>query len=203
MADSLFGAVVVKRVRDAVVLNIRDMFRTDVSYPYIDNNDGSLNFDQTKISINDVTPLDHLFYPSIIVSTVAGEESRFIQEDYLSSTVNADGSITELRGAPINFSVLIQSQALDTVVRDELLDKIYDHFKMITDDLAANGVAIIKTFLESDKREFVQDRWIYTSGVRMSLYAEWLDSEVTAVSGTLREITGKISTPTVSQNFRL
>jgi hypothetical protein len=199
------GALIAKRVRDAVVLNLRRVFALDVDYPYVENLDGSLNFDLTKISINDVTPGDHLFYPSIIVSTLSGEESRFLQEDFISSTRDKDDNIFEVRGASIHFMVNIQAQALDTIVRDELLDRIYQKFKLITDDLADRGVAIIKTTLEGDKREFIQDRWIYSSGVRMSLYGEWIEEEGVDPNQTVGKLTGVIVTETgqVRQEYRV
>lgn len=199
------GALIAKRVRDAVVLNLRRVFATDVEYPYVENIDGSLNFDSTKVSINDVTPGDHLFYPSIIVSTLSGEESRFLQEDFISSTPTEDGGHFEVRGAPIYFTVNIQAQALDTIARDELLDKIYQKFKLITDDLADRGVAIIKTSLEGDKREFIQDRWIYSSGIRMSLYGEWTEEEGVDPNQTVGKLTGVIVTETgdVKQEYRV
>jgi len=195
MADSLTGAVIARRVRDAIVTNLRDIFTADTDYPYVANSDGTLNFDLTKIAINDVTPNDHLYYPSIICSTLSGEEERFLQEDLMNYEVAEDGTITETRGAPLVFSCSIQGQSLDTITRDALLDKIYRNFKVITDALAVNGVAVVKTSLETDKREFIQDRWIYSSGVRMELFGEWTDLVITGPDGTVDRITGAISTP--------
>jgi hypothetical protein len=194
------GAVIVKRVRDAIVLNLRRIFASDPIYTYSENPDGTLNVDCSKIGINDATPATSLVYPSIICSTASGEETRFLQEDFFSSTEDAEGNITEIRGAPIVFQVTILVTSLDTITRDEVLDKIYRNFKIITDDLADNGIGIIKTSLETDRREFVQDRWLYTSGVRMSLYGEWIEEEV--VSSKLEGIKGKIYTDYIQQEFR-
>lgn len=199
------GALIAKRVRDAVVLNLRRVFKLDTDYPYVETTEGALDFDATKVSINDVTPNDHLFYPSIIVATLSGEESRFIQEDFISESRDKDDNIHEVRGAPMYFTVNIQAQALDTIARDQLLDKIYQKFKLITDDLADSGVAIIKTSLESDKREFIQDRWVYSSGIRMSLYGEWIEEEAVDPNQTIGKLTGVISTDTrqVIQEYRV
>lgn len=200
MADSLFGPVIAKRVRDAIVLNLRRAFSTDTDYPYVQNLDGTVNFDQTKITINDVTPDDHLFFPTIIVSSLAGEEHRFLQEDFFNFSVDPDTQVaTETRGAPITFSVKIEATALDTVVRDEVLDRLYQKFKIVTDDLADNGVGVVKTSLLADRREFPHDRWIYTSGVLMTLYGEWLEEEV--VTDTVGSISGEVSTTTIDQTF--
>jgi len=197
------GAFICYRIRDAIVLNLRRVFALDTEYPYVENIDHSVNFDQTKITINDVTPLDHFFYPNIVVSALQGEEMRVLQEDFISEKVNEDGSIKDVRGTPMAFIVSITAQGLDTITRDKLLDKIYQKFKLITDDLADRGVGIVKTSLESDRREFIQDRWIYTSGIRMSLYGEWTEEDVT--TDVVGKLTGQISTETgqVKQEFRV
>lgn len=155
---SWLGAIIIKRVRDAIVLNLRRQFTYDTMYPYVEtatytalaglaslvnetpfvvgvgtkfttslkvgnqvqfgsdptNNyyvlsiasDTSLtlttnftgativgsainyasnvvvNFDCTRIAINDATPQDYYYLPAITVSTAAGEEHRFLQEDF-------------------------------------------------------------------------------------------------------------------------
>jgi len=186
------GAVIAKRVRDAIILNLRRAFSTDITYPYIENLDGSVDYDCSKVLINDVTPEDHLSYPSINVMSLSGEESRFLQEDYF-NTLDCSGTTrVDLRGAPMYFSVSVEATALDTITRDELLDRLYQRFKIITDDLADNGVAIIKTSLNRDRREFIQDRWFYTSGVEMKLYAEWIEQDLIPEDSTLQKIKGEI-----------
>jgi hypothetical protein len=200
MADSLFGPVIAKRVRDAIVLNLRRAFAADPDYTYAQNVDGTVNFDATKITINDVTPDDHLFFPTIIVSSLAGEEHRFLQEDFFNYSVDPNTNVaTEIRGAPITFSVKIEATALDTIVRDEFLDRLYQKFKIIMDDMADNGVGVVKTSLLPDRREFPHDRWIYTSGVMMTLYGEWLEEEV--VTSTVGSISGEVSTVDIDQPF--
>lgn len=177
------GPLIIKRVRDSVILNLRRAFSTDSLFPYVEaaGPDGAVDFDCTKVVINDVTPEDHYFLPSINVMTASGEETRFIQEDFFE--VCDDGK--ERRGAPLKLSVTVEAKALDVVTRDELLDRLYQKFKIVMDDLADNGVGVIKTSINSDRREFINDRWFYTSGVTLMLYAEWVEEDALDPNSTL------------------
>ena len=175
------GPLIIKRVRDSVILNLRRAFSTDILFPYVENNDGTVDFDCSKVVINDATPDDHYFIPSINVMTASGEEFRFLQEDFFE--ICDDGK--ERRGAPLKLSVTVEAKALDVITRDELLDRLYQKFKIVTDDLADNGVGVIKTSIQADRREFINDRWFYTSGVTMMLYAEWIEEENLDPNSTL------------------
>ncbi len=188
----ILGPIIAKRVRDSIILNFRRGFSTDTLFPYVENPDGSVDFDCSKVVINDATSEDHMSIPSINVMALSGEESRFIQED-LFNDVDCAGNAVVQRGAPMYFSVLVEATALDVITRDELLDRMYQKFKIVTDDLADNGVAIIKTSLARDKRQFINDRWWYTSGVDMKLYAEWIEEDVITEDQTLRKIKGTIT----------
>lgn len=192
----LTGPVIARRVRDAIVVNLRNQFALDPVYPYIENADGTLNINTiapyTQIAINDATPIDFLIYPCITVENLSGVEHRFLQQDYFEQFKDASGNIHERRGAPMTMEVTIKATALDTVVRDQVLDRLYERFKILTDYLSASGVGIVKTDLLSDGREYPYDRWVYTAGIKMTLYVEW--TEVNPIGATLEKITGKIST---------
>src|ERR1035437_7158093 len=198
-APVLTGPVISRRVRDAIVLNLRNQFSTDTEYPYVENVDGTLDFTRTKVAINDATPMDFLIYPSITVKNLSGEEHRFLQEDYIEQFTDANGVVSDRRGAPMTMEVTIEAMALDTVVRDQILDRLYERFKILTDYLSASGVGIVKTSLLSDGREYPHDRWIYTSGIRMTLYVEW--TEVSAIGPTLTKITNTVSTDTITESL--
>lgn len=178
------GPLIVKRIRDAIILNLRRAFSTDATFPYVENA-GIVDFDCTKVVINDATPEDHFMLPSINVMTASGTEFRFLQEDMFETNCNVDGVVFDRRGAPMKFSVTVEATALDVITRDELLDRMYQKFKIVTDDLATNGVGVIQTTLRPDSRRFINDRWWYTSGVEMSLYAEWLEEDIIDPNSTL------------------
>lgn len=198
----LTGPLIMKRVRDAVILNFRRAFSTDVLYTYVENIDGTVNFDCTKIVINDATPEDHFYLPTINVMTASGEEQRVLQEDFLEE-FEENGQVIR-RGAPMSFTVGIEAMALDVVTRDELLDRMYERLKLITDDLADKGVGILKTSLRPDRRDFRGDRWMYTSGVDLHLYAEWLEEDAIDPDDTLNKTSGTITTNAgVVQDFKI
>jgi hypothetical protein len=203
----LTGPVIARRVRDAIVVNLRNQFALDPVYPYIENPDGTLNINTTppytQIAINDATPIDFLIYPCITVENLSGEEHRFLQQDYFEQFKDASGNVFNRRGAPMTMEVTIKATALDTVVRDQVLDRLYERFKILTDYLSASGVGVVKTSLLADGREFPYDRWIYTSGIRMTLYVEW--TEINPIGATLAKITGTVTTEdqAISESFKL
>jgi len=279
MSYSWTGAIIIKRVRDAIVLNLRRAFSYDPKYHYavtmmltpavgvvsvtngssvvtgsgttfttsfvigsiiqfsgqpgvsyyvksvssntsltlttdylgtttgsstISRGTESVNFDCSGIAINDVTPEDYYSLPSINVMTTSGEEHRFIQEDFFEAFVDGNGEMSDRRGAPLDITVLVEATAIDIITRDELVDRLYEYFKIITDDLANNGIGILKTSINTDRREFKNDRWYYTSGVTMRLYAEWLDENLTDPNSTVSGIKGSITTDFgVDQGFKI
>jgi len=177
MSVYITGAVIAKRVRDAIILNFRRAFAYDTLYTYVeDPTTHVVNWDCTKIVINDATPSDYFYLPSINVMNLSGTEERFIQEDFFQYTVE-NGIPVMRRGAPIYFTVGITVTALDVIQRDEVMDRLYQTLKIITDDLANSGVGIIRTSLSRDGREFIGDRWFYSSGVELRLYAEWIEDQ--------------------------
>jgi hypothetical protein len=278
---SWLGPIIIKRVRDAIVLNLRRQFLYDSLYPYVEtvtfttlpgvvdlinetpfvtgtgtkflttlkvgnrvqfgadtnyyyvstiSSDTNLalttnytgattvgstvswasnvvvNFDCTRIAINDATPQDYYYLPSINVMTAAGEETRFLQEDFFEEFTDANGNQSERRGAPMSINVTIDAMALDVITRDQLVDRLYEKFKIITTDLAANGIGILKTSISPDSRKFENDRWYYTSSVTMHLYAEWLDEDITPPNTSLTGMGVDIYTPPphgINQRFSL
>lgn len=198
------GANIIKRVRDAIILNFRRGFLYDTKYPYVQNLDGTVNFDCTRIVINDSTPEDYYSLPSINIMTASGEEHRFIQEDFFEEFKDSNGEMSARRGAPLDIRVTVEATALDIITRDELVDRMYEKFKIITNDLADNGIGILKTSINMDRKDFRNDRWFYTSGVTLQLYAEWLDEDITDPNSTATSIKGNITTDFgVDQSFNI
>lgn len=165
---------------------------------------GTVDFDCTGIVINDSTSEDYYFLPSINIITTNGEEHRFLQEDLFEMFEDSNGEQSVRRGAPLDINVVVEATALDLITRDELVDRLYEYFKIITNDLADRGIAIWKTSINTDRKEFKNDRWFYTSGVTFHLYAEWLDEDLTDPNSTATGIKGSITTDFgVDQGFKV
>ena len=164
-----------RKVRDSFILNLRDAFSKDKKYTYDENpND-------TKIMIQDVTPMQAIKIPSIIISSLSVDESRFLQDDFLEET---DTGYTRCAG--LNSRTSIEILTLDTIKKDEITDRVYQLLKDFKDVLANNGIAIWKTDILPDRKEFIQDRWFYKSGLTITAYSEWSENilvgNVSAVS---------------------
>ena len=173
------GPKIIKRVRDAIIEGYRQSFSYDPEFTYVTNADGTVNFDCSKLVINDVTPDDYYFLPSINVMTASGVEHRFIQEDLFEPFTDVNGNTSARRGAPMDITISVDATSLDTVTRDKLVDRMYENFKIVNAKLADHGVGLLKTTIKADRREFKNDRWYYTSGVDLYLYAEWIDEDIT------------------------
>lgn len=170
---------ITRKVRDAVVLNLRRVFKTDPKYPYVEFSTPPFDydFDHTKIVISDAIPAEHAFFPAITVNTVVGDEQRYLGPDsYRMQKDNDNNVTTDELFASIPMTVNINVHTIDdTVARDEIIDRIYDQFKLITDDLADAGVEIAKTRFDADRRSFNGDRWYITATISIQIYTEWKD----------------------------
>lgn len=166
-----------KKVRDAVILNLRTLFLGHSKYPYVETITGEYDFDATKIIISDAIPNEHAFFPAIIVDTVTGKEQRYLGADSLGqSKDNHNVVTTDLKFASIPLTVNINIFTIDdTIARDEIVDVIYDHFKLTTTELAASGIEIIATAFNPDRRVFNGDRYYITASITMQVYTEWVD----------------------------
>jgi len=203
MPEYVLGPLIAKRVRDAIILEFRRVFSTDALYTYVEDPvTHQVVWDCTKIAINDATPQDFYFLPSINVMTLSGEEQRFLQEDYFQYSVE-NGNQVERRGAPITFTVGVTAMSLDVITRDEVMDRMYQKLKIVTDDLADRGVGIIRTSLSRDGREYINDRWYYTSGIEMKLYAEWVEESTIDPNSTVDNFSGHIYTDFIAQDFKV
>lgn len=154
----------VKKIRDSIIKNLRNAFLNDSKYTYDEN---SAN---TKIMINDVTPMEALKVPSIIVENVGVTESRYLQNDFF-----FEDETGYTRGSSLISRTSIQVLTLDTIKRDEIIDRIYQLLKDFEEILSENGIAIIKTDILPERRQYIQDRFFYTGGVTLNCYSEWVE----------------------------
>lgn len=177
-----------RRVRDNLVLALRNALTGHVKYPYVETISGEFDFDKSKIWISDVTPLDSVAYPMITVDTLSGEDQRYIGDEFGDRINPSIGGLTinetvSFSSIPMTATVKIYTR--DTLVRDDLQAVVYDTLKINKDILATAGKAeVIGTRWAADAREYVQDRWWYVSAVTMEIYTEWsTTTSVNTVSG--------------------
>ena len=169
-----------KKVRDAFILNLRRIFTGDPVYPYKELPNGNYDFDPntgTKIIISDAIPTEPAFYPAIVVDTVFGTETRYLGPEDLFETKDVDNvTIEDKKFASLDLTVnLSVFTAGDTIARDEILDRIYDQFKLITEDLAESGIEIKDTTFNQETRLFQNNRWYVTARLTINVYTEWED----------------------------
>lgn len=166
-----------KKVRDALILNLRTLFLSHPKYPYIETVTGEYDFDATKIIISDAIPNEHAFFPAVTVDTVSGREQRYLGADSLDQPQDNTNVVTgDRKFASIPLTVNINIHTIDdTIARDEIVDVIYDHFKLITTELAAAGIEIVSTAFNPDRRAFSGDRYYITASISMQVYTEWVD----------------------------
>ena len=168
------------KVRNALILNLRRIFTGDPIYPYKELGNGEYDFDPnngTKIVISDAIPTEPAFYPAIVVDTVSGSETRYLGPDDLLEIKDSNGrTIEDKKFSSLDLAVNLNIfTAGDTIARDEILDRIYDQFKLITDDLAESGIEIKNTSFNQESRLFQNDRWYITAKLTLNVYTEWED----------------------------
>lgn len=165
-----------RKIRDALILNLRRVFQGDSKYPYVETISGEYDYDTTKIVISDAIPQDHVFFPALVVDNLSGSEQRYLGPDDLGETKDSNFHVTsDSIFSSLNMTATVTLYCYDTIARDEIIDRIYDHIKLITDDLADNGIEVKRQGLPASGRQFINDRWLLTSTISFELYSEWVD----------------------------
>lgn len=166
-----------RKIRDAVILNLRRIFTGHSKYPYIELVSGEYDFDNTKIVISDAIPQDHTFFPALIVDSLSGTEQRYLGPDDIGEIKDTNFEVTaDPIFSSLQMTLTINLYSYDTIARDEIIDLIYDHLKLITDDLADNGIEVKKVALPNSGRQYLNDRWLMTSSITLDVYSEWVDT---------------------------
>jgi len=168
---------ILRKTRDAVILNLRRIFQGDVKYTYVELSSGEYDWDNTKIIISDIIPQEHAFFPAIVVDTVSGPETRYLGPETLRETRDPTTHevIEDKLFSSLDLTVNINVYTInDTIARDEIVDRIYDHLKLITDDLADNAIEIKRVTFSPETRAFVDDRWYITARMVLEVYTEWV-----------------------------
>jgi hypothetical protein len=169
---------VTKKVKNALVYNLRRIFTNNTSFPkykYIETS-GQYDPDLSTIDITGDIPDSHSRFPHIAVDVISGPEKRYIGPDALRETKSGNVVDSDQIFASFDLTANINIYTIDdTLTRDELMDAIHDQFKLITDDLADNAIEIVNTTFNGDTRAYVRDRWYITGRLTLKLYTEWKD----------------------------
>jgi len=164
-----------RKIRDAFILNLRSIFAVDPKYTYVETPGGEYDYQATKIIISDAIPTESAFFPALLVSAIPAQESRYLGPETLGETKDGNNVTT----GDEKFSSIVSNVSLtlhtidDTIARDEIIDTIYQQFKLLTTELANDGIEIIESSFSPDRRQFVKDRWYITATVNMRVYTEW------------------------------
>jgi len=161
-----------KKIRDYVVIDLREGFKLHPKYTYVEDSDGLPDFLKTKVLITDATPNEEYKVPVIYLDTVSGPESRMLDFDLLESY--PDLSYTNSTYLPVTVNIRIRS--LDTIVRDELLDAVYQMLKNHIYELSDNGIGVNQMDFIPESREFIEDRWYYDNGIALKTVSEWVEN---------------------------
>jgi len=170
--DGLDSSQVVTRIRNAFILHLRDIFKKHPTYTYVEKDEGMPDYEKTKLIIFDVTPLEPFMVPAIIVNTVPSNEIRFVQN---SDFFYRENETTDVMGALITGDVNIEILSLSTIDRDKLVDVVYDFSKKFTEELEKYGIAIISSSFDPSSQTYINDRWWYSSKMRMKFFTEYTD----------------------------
>lgn len=167
-----------KKIRDAIIINLRRIFTGDTAYPYVETVGGEYDFKNTKIVISDVIPQQHAFWPAIIVDSVTGTETRYLGDDLGYIKDEDDIVETDEYFSSLELAVTLTVFTIDdTIARDELLDRVYHGLKLVIDDLATNGVVVKNTSFTGDQRTYQNDKYYIGAGIRLEIYSEWVDDQ--------------------------
>jgi len=168
---------VATKVRDAVIVNLRNLFTGDPKYPYIETGSGEWDFDNSKVFIADEIPDESAHFPGIMVDTFTAQEQRYLGPD--THRFTKDGSFivkSDELFSSIPFTINIKIYTIgDTRARDELMDRMYDQFKLLTDHLASEGIELGLGSWQPATRTFSGDQHWLVGTMTYSGYTEWQD----------------------------
>ena len=164
-----------RKIRDAFILNLRSIFAADSKYTYVETPGGEYDFKNTKIVISDAIPTESAFFPALLVSAIPAQESRYLGPEALREVKDSSNNVI----GDEKFSSIVSNVSLtlhtidDTIARDEIMDTVYQQFKLLTEELAVDGIEIIESSFAADRRQFVRDRWFITATINIRVYTEW------------------------------
>ena len=131
--DPLIGPYAgVKLLRSAFVIGLREMYKTDAKYVYVEDERGMTNTEQSLIEIADTHPFEIQKFPAIVIPSITERDNTFFFGDDLMYTEYVDGKESKLvRGSPLMMTLHIQARAYSSIERDELTDRTYIYLRTI------------------------------------------------------------------------
>lgn len=167
---------ITKLVRSAFVIGLRNSFKDNPRYTFIENPDHSTDIDKTAIEITDVHPLEVLKWPAIIVSGVIDRGGTFFfDNDLINVNYDTNGNpVSEERGNVVRLTITIDVWALSSVERDEILDDTYIYLRTLRTKFAELGIENREVTLTGPREEKLGQRMLFIAGISINTYSEWI-----------------------------
>lgn len=174
--DPLIGPYFLqKKIRNSFVIALREIFRTDSVYPYVDHIDKTTDINASAIEITDIAPFDTIKTPCIVVSGIADLGSNFffsndlIQQNWQNGTL-----ISETSGNQLIMNINLQVRALSSIERDEISDRAYIYLRTVRDSLAPLGIECREVAVNNPSEESLGAREIFVGGINVNTISEWI-----------------------------
>jgi hypothetical protein len=176
-----------KLVRSAFVIGLREMFKTDSKYLYVENAEGMTNTEESLIEIADTTPYEIMKFPAIIIKSMRDRDNTFFFGDDLiyERTDQATGDIKTVRGSPLRLTIMPEVRAYSSIERDELSDKVYIYLRTIREKLGKLGIEVRHVTMETPSEEEFGARVQFIGGVSADTYSEWDFTDTTPANELL------------------
>lgn len=161
-----------KKLRSAIVISLRNSFKDDPQYTYVEDSNHMTDFVNSKIDIVDVKPLTTIKLPTIVVVNLTDKESSFFfKNDYIG--IDPENPNYEIYGNYILSTLGIDIHAFSSIERDELGDKTYYYLRTDREFLVPFGVELRKISINSIREVEFGERILYQIGMSVNLYSEW------------------------------
>jgi len=174
--DSIYYTLV-EQIKNEVIDVLRDVFSTHPVWTYVASPSGGPDYDNSKILISDIYPLEARLLPAITVSFTGGTDKvlAFNQNRWLVK-YDPDTGLPlyyEFNGA-WNTTALLTISCEDTITREQLtsyISHLFMHFKRRY--LSNKGVFIKNVGMGSETEEPYANDYLYLSTVTLEVYSEW------------------------------
>lgn len=174
--DPLIGPyAITKLLRSAFVIGLREMFKTDSKYLYVEDERGMTNIEESLIEVADTTPYEITKFPAIIIKSITDRDNTFFfGDDLIKEYVDPEtGAVKTTRGSPLRMTVHPEILAYSSIERDELCDKTYIYLRTIREKLGKLGIEVRHVTMESPTEEEYGGRVRFIGSLSVDTYSEW------------------------------
>jgi len=162
---------------DTIVLNLRNKFKTDTDFPYVELSNGDLDYNNTKIEITSETPHTLIKMPTIVVNCPnVTEEHKFFNDFLLEASFDEELAIAEVQGMGFLSDVNISLQVERTYERDQIIEKIYQYLRFPDPVLLINGISVYGLNTTSSSHTRFGTRDFYTNDIHVRIYHERIET---------------------------